>query len=463
VKEADGTLTHYVVTSVDITLSRAASDEIEQLAFYDPLTSLPNRRLLMDRLRQALLASARHSRHGALLFLDLDHFKTLNDTLGHDQGDLLLQQVARRLCSVVRDGDTVARLGGDEFVVLLENLSEQALEAADQTQSIGEKILAILNLSYQLGSHQHLSTASIGAVLFRGHQQALEDLLKQTDLAMYAAKSAGRNAIRFFDPQMQASITERTALEDDLRVALVQQQFRLYYQKQVTHDGRAIGAEVLIHWLHPVRGLVAPGSFIAHAEEIGQIVPIGQWVLQSACEQLKAWETDPLFSALALAVNVSARQFRQDEFVQQVQCAIKNSGARADRLKLEITESTVLDNVHDTIAKMLSLKAIGVRFSIDDFGTGQSSLSYLTQLPLDQLKIDQSFVHNIGIRPVDALIAQTIIGMGNNLRLEVIAEGVETEAQRAFLEEHGCLLCQGYWFGRPAPLDEFEASLRAAG
>ncbi len=460
VRDGQGTLTHYVATMIDITLRRAAADEIERLAFFDPLTRLPNRRLLMDRLRQALAGCTRHNRHGALLFLDLDHFKTLNDTLGHDLGDALLRQVAQRLGRVVREGDTVARLGGDEFVVLLEDLDEGAREAAEQTQAIGEKILAALNLPYQLDdTHQNHSTASVGAVLFSEQQQSFDDLLRQTDLAMYAAKAAGRNTIRFFDPQMQADISERAALEVDLRTALAERQFELYYQKQVRHDGSAVGAEVLIRWIHPQRGMILPGGFIAQAEETGQIIAIGDWVLRSACMQLKRWESDPGCEGLCLAVNVSARQFRQADFVQQVRDVLQATGARADRLKLELTESTVLHNVQDTIATMHALKTLGVRFSIDDFGTGQSSLSYLTQLPLDQLKIDQSFVRNIGIRPVDALIAQTIIGMANNLGLEVIAEGVETQAQRTFLERHGCLLCQGYLFGRPVPLAQFEASL----
>jgi diguanylate cyclase (GGDEF)-like protein/PAS domain S-box-containing protein len=465
--ETDGSVIPYEggnaiqVCIVDTTMRKAAAEEIEQLAYYDPLTRLPNRRLLLDRLRQAVVASARHGRHGAVLFLDLDHFKTLNDTQGHDAGDALLLQVAQRLKSVVRECDTVARLGGDEFVVLLEDLSAQALEAAEQTQTIGEKILHALNQAYQLGSHAHHSTASIGAVLFKNQQISVEDLLKQTDMAMYAAKTSGRNMVRFFDPQMQASITERAELDADLRHALTEQQFRLYFQKQVSHDGKVIGAEVLLRWLHPRRGLVAPGQFIPHAEETGQIVSIGLWVLQQACHQLKRWEADPERSHLRLAVNVSARQFRQTDFVEQVREVLQQSGARPSHLKLELTESTVLHNVDDTIAKMNALKAVGVRFSMDDFGTGHSSLSYLTQLPLNQLKIDQSFVRNIGVRTVDALITQTIIGMANNLGIEVIAEGVETESQRRFLEEHGCLLCQGYLFGKPAPLDEFERSFHS--
>ena len=462
--ETDGSVIPYdggsaiQISIVDNTLRKAAADEIEQLAFYDSLTQLPNRRLLNERLRHAVVASARHGRTGAVLFLDLDHFKTLNDTLGHDVGDALLQQVAQRLRNAVREGDSVARLGGDEFVVLLEGLSEHVPEAAEQTQSISEKILYALNQPYLLGSHTHHSTASIGAVLFSGQQQSIEDLLKQTDMAMYAAKTAGRNTVRFFDPQMQASITERAELEEDLRQAMSEQQFQLYFQKQVTHDGQIIGAEVLIRWLHPQRGLVLPGEFIHQAEETGQIQEIGQWVLHETCLQLKLWEADPQRQDLRLAVNVSAKQFRQPDFVEQVRAILQRTGARASHLKLELTESTVLHNVGDTISKMNELNSVGVRFSMDDFGTGHSSLSYLTQLPLNQLKIDQSFVRNIGVRSQDALIAQTIIGMANNLGLEVIAEGVETESQRVFLEQHGCLLCQGYLFGRPVPLHEFELS-----
>ncbi len=459
VKDEHGSVTHYVATMLDITQRKAAAEEIERLAFYDPLTGLPNRRLLMDRLQQALVSSARTSRHGALLFLDLDHFKVLNDTLGHDRGDVLLNQVAQRLGHAVREVDTVARLGGDEFVVLLEDLSEQAIDAADQTQHVGDKILAALNLPYPITTHHYHSTCSIGAVLFCGQTQTVDELLKQADLAMYDAKTAGRNGLRFFDPQMQASMTERAALEKDLRVALACGQFELYYQKQVTHVGQVVGAEVLIRWHHPERGVVSPLEFIALAEETGLIMPIGHWVLHTACAQLTHWAQDPTHSALQLAVNVSARQFRQGDFVELVRAVLLDTGAPPQRLKLELTESLVLDDVDDTIAKMNALRALGVRFAMDDFGTGQSSLSYLTQLPLDQLKIDQSFVRNIGVTPADALIVQTIIGMASNLGLEVIAEGVETQEQRDFLEHHGCGLCQGYLFGKPVPLTEFDASL----
>lgn len=456
VKDAKGGLSHYVGSAVDITQEKAAAREIEQLAFFDPLTKLPNRRLLMDRLRQALTSNARHGRHGALLFLDLDHFKTLNDTQGHDVGDNLLTQVAQRLVSVLREGDTVARLGGDEFVVLLEALSERGLEAAELVHFISEKMLLTLNQPYSLGACQHHSSASIGATLFSDQPISIDELMKQADLAMYAAKTAGRNTVRFFDPNMQATITAHALLEADLRLALSEQQFRLYFQKQVTHDRQVVGAEVLIRWQHPTRGLIAPAEFIPHAEESGLIVPMGLWVLENACEQLKRWEGDPRCNALRLAVNVSARQFHQPDFVQQVRDILQRTNIGAERLKLELTESAVLSNVKDTIVTMNLLKSDGVQFSLDDFGTGQSSLSYLTSLPLDQLKIDQSFVRNIGIRPEDALIAQTIIGMAKNLGMEVIAEGVETEAQRSFLEQHGCLLCQGYLFGHPMPIEEFE-------
>ena len=459
VKDQDGIVTNYVATLTDITLRKAAEEEIQHLAFYDPLTGLANRRLLLDRLNQALASSARSGNDGALLFLDLDHFKTLNDTLGHDIGDLLLQQVAERLTACVREGDTVARLGGDEYLVMLEDLSEQNIEAAAQTEAIGEKILTALNRPYQLATHEYHSTPSIGVALFSDHNQSQDDLLKHADIAMYQAKKAGRNTMRFFDPQMQASIDVRAALEADLRLALQEKQFKLYYQSQVYHNRQIIGAEVLLRWQHPVRGLVPPLEFIPLAEETGLILPIGQWVLEMACDQLKAWEGSIHTQHLQLAVNVSARQFYQPNFIEMVSQALSHSAINPDRLKLELTESLVLDNIADTILKMHALRGIGVRFSMDDFGTGHSSLAYLTQLPLDQLKIDQSFIRNIGIKSTDAVIVQTIIGMGNNLGMDIIAEGVETEAQRAFLQKHGCPACQGYLFSKPVPLEEFEVLL----
>ena len=451
-----------VITYHDVTALRRASAEIESLAFYDPLTNLPNRRLLMDRMQQLIAASVRSGQYGALLFLDLDHFKTLNDTMGHEVGDLLLQQVAERLKTCVRREDTVARLGGDEFVVMLHELSTHSEEAAAHARRVGEKILRKLNVPYSLGGYTHHSTPSIGATLMGGSLQPTVDLLKQADIAMYQVKSQGRNALCFFDPQMQIAISVRAQLESDLQAALAGRQFVLYYQPQFHLDGRIIGAEALIRWQHPERGLIAPGAFIGVAEESELIVPMGHWVLRTACEQLAAWQSDPRYRHVQLSVNVSARQFRQRDFVARVVEVLRETGARAHLLKLELTESLVLDNVDDTIAKMGLLKTKGVRFSVDDFGTGYSSLAYLTRLPLDQLKIDQSFVHNLGVRHTDDVIVQTIIGMARNLELDVIAEGVETPAQKAVLAEYGCLLFQGYLLGLPGPVAELEALLRQA-
>jgi predicted signal transduction protein with EAL and GGDEF domain len=350
-------------------------------------------------------------------------------------------------------------LGGDEFVVLLEGLSSDRSEAAMQAREVGEKMLNDLTQPYLLKNVEHFSTASIGISLFINYRQNLDDLLKQADTAMYAAKKAGRNTLRFFDPAMQEALEMRSQLEATIRKSLPKHEFKLFYQVQVDSTHRPIGAEALIRWEHPERGLIFPDKFIPIAEDTGLILPLGKWVLETACAQLKKWESDPLSSGLTLAVNVSAKQFRQPDFAKQVSEIIAQSLINPARLKLELTESTVLDNVADTIAKMHALKKIGVSFSMDDFGTGYSSLAYLTQLPLDQLKIDKSFVQNIGTKSSDAMIIQTIIGMANNLGIEVIAEGVETEAQLDFLGGAGCLLYQGYLFGRPAPAKEFAVAL----
>jgi diguanylate cyclase (GGDEF)-like protein len=391
-----------------------------------------------------------------LLFLDLDNFKTLNDTKGHDIGDLLLVEVAKRLSSCVRDGDTVARLGGDEFLVVLEALDAIATEAASQAEQIAEKIRAVLSEPYTLNQHQFHTTASIGIALFYGHQDSMDNLLKYADTAMYQAKTAGRNAIRFYDPEMQAAIVARADLESELRQALSRHQFRVHYQLQVDSQGRALGAEVLLRWEHHDRGLVSPMYFITLAEDTNLIVPIGLWVLQSACDQLAAWQRDASTRGLSLAVNVSAKQFRQPDFVAQVQRILVESGAKPSQLKLELTESTVLENVEDTITKMRELKLLGASFSMDDFGTGYSSLQYLKRLPLDQIKIDRSFVRDITSDPNDAAIVQTIVAMTQALGLNVIAEGVETEAQRDFLDKHGCHAFQGFLFSKPVPLEQFE-------
>ncbi|MGA7749791.1 MAG: EAL domain-containing protein [Gallionella sp.] len=460
VYDNDRRLTHYVAVFRDISNRKQSEQEIHQLAFYDPLTMLPNRRLLMDRLQQALAVSARNGRYGALLFLDLDHFKTINDTQGHAMGDHLLIEVARRLQTCVREGDSVARLGGDEFVVVLEDLSNEADEAATQTESVAEKIRSELGQPYLLKDYECYSTVSIGISLFFNHQESAEDLLQQADVAMYQAKMAGRNTIRFFDPQMQRALEARAALEADLRHALEKPQFRLYYQIQVDSLRRPLGAEALLRWDHPERGLILPMQFIPLAEETGLIVPIGFWVLQAACAQLKEWQNDASTRDLTLAVNVSAKQFRQPDFVFLVQSVLQESGAKPSHLKLELTESIVLENVEDTISKMHEIKALGVSFSMDDFGTGYSSLQYLKRLPLDQIKIDRSFVRDIATDPNDAAIVQTIIAMTETLRLYVIAEGVETEAQREFLELRGCHAFQGFLFSKPLPLDEFERLLK---
>jgi diguanylate cyclase (GGDEF)-like protein/PAS domain S-box-containing protein len=459
VKDEAGIVTNFVASQMDITNSKAASEEIENLAFYDPLTQLPNRRLLLDRLKQALAASTRSGKRGALLFLDLDHFKTINDTLGHDVGDLLLQQVAKRLVACVREGDTVARLGGDEFVVLLEALSKDELEAATQTETIGHKIQAALNQPYKFAAYEHRSTPSLGATLFNDHEASVEMLLKQADIAMYEAKSAGRNALRFFDPKMQEAITARLDIEAELHKAIEQQQFQLYYQVQVGRNGQALGAEALIRWQHPERGLITPFNFIPLAEETGLILPIGRWVLNAACAQLKRWEQQEMTRHLSLSVNVSAKQFHQVDFVEQVQSVVMHHGINPARLNLELTESMLLQNVSAMILKMNALRAIGIRFELDDFGTGYSSLQYLKQLPLYQLKIDQSFVRDIASDGGDRTLVRAIISMAHNLDLEVIAEGVEDEEQREFLKNNGCNYYQGYLFGRPVPIDAFEAVL----
>jgi diguanylate cyclase (GGDEF)-like protein/PAS domain S-box-containing protein len=456
VLDRGGVATHYVAALTDITLSKAASDEIRSLAFFDPLTHLPNRRLLRDRLEQALVALARQPGIGALMFIDLDNFKTLNDTLGHNVGDLLLRQVAERLESCVREGDTVARLGGDEFVVLLEHLDHRPDQAAHQAEVVALKILAALNLPYWLARHICHSTPSIGITLFADQRQRPDELLMQADIAMYQTKKGGRNGLRFFDRQMQERVAARAELEEQLRLALERGQFHLYYQPQVDRDGRVIGAEALLRWERPGHGFVPPAQFIPLAEESGLILPIGAWVLEQACLQLAAWQRDPDTRALRLAVNVSARQFRQPGFADGVELLLARHGVRPGLLKLELTESILVDSIEGTIATMRRLKALGIRFSLDDFGTGYSSLQYLKRLPLDQLKIDQSFVRDLASDGSDQAIVRTIIGMARSLKLDVIAEGVETPTQLACLADAGCLHYQGYLFGKPVPIDDFD-------
>ena len=443
----------------DISQQRSDIEAIHHLAFYDALTELPNRRLLLDRLQQAMHASERSGLHGALMFLDLDNFKQLNDTQGHAVGDELLQQVALRLQACVRAGDSVARLGGDEFVVLLESLSHDEHESAAQAEVIAKNILLTLGQPYALRDSWHNSTSSIGVVVFMQGQEGLEELLKTADLAMYQAKTAGRNTACFYDPVMQAAATARIELTQAMLQGLQLNEFMLHYQIQVDAAGVCVGVEALVRWRNPQRGMVAPSEFIPLAEETGVILPLGQWVLETACSQLRQWAEDPSTARWSMAVNVSAAQFAQADFVACVAAALGKTGADPRLLKLELTESMLVNDVDGIIVKMQQIKALGLSFSLDDFGTGYSSLSFLKLLPLDQLKIDQSFVRNLLTDPDDAVIATTIIALGRHLGLTVIAEGVETAEQRDFLISIGCDTFQGYYFGRPMPANEVLAQL----
>ena len=461
VRDLRGEVSHYVGTATDITERKEAERQIEHLAFYDLLTGLPNRRLFTDRLQRAMGGSARSRRIGALLFIDLDNFKVVNETCGHECGDQLLIEAAGRLVSCVRESDTIARLGGDEFVAMLEDLSENPREAAAQSRSVGDKILESLSRPYTIGGRQHHTPPSIGATLFSGTGDGADELVKQGDIALYQAKAAGRSTLRFFDPEMQSAVAARANLEADLRQCLPQRQLVLHYQPQVDRGATIVGAEALLRWRHPRRGTIGPGEFIPVAEETGMILAIGQWVLEQACARLAEWARNPRTAGLRLAVNVSALQFRQDDFVTQVSQALASSGAPPARLELELTESLVLTDVQDSIEKMRALRQLGVGFAMDDFGTGFSSLSYLTRLPLDQIKIDQSFVRNLPDNPSDALVAQAILTLAQSLRLAVVAEGVETEAQRAFLDRHGCPAYQGYLFSKPLEWEELGKRLAA--
>lgn len=445
----DGNLAHYVATLTDHTLRKAEEEQMKFMAHYDSLTKLPNRQFLLMRLQQAVALSIRSGREGALLFIDLDNFKILNDTLGHDMGDLLLQQVAQRLNTCIREGDTVARLGGDEFVILLEGLSTDLQEAADQVEAVGEKILATLNQIYDLAGHPYHNTPSIGATLFHGRTESVSELFKSADLAMYHAKAAGRNALRFFDPEMQAAVNARIHLEEELRQALQKGQLILHYQAQVDNDGHMTGAEALLRWQHPTRGLLPPERFISLAEDTGLIIPMGYWVLNTVCQQLADWAAVKEMAHMNLAVNISPRQFCQEDFVTQVSSALNETGANPQRLCFELAENMLGQNLEDAVAKMSALKSLGTRLALDHFGHGPCSISYLRRLPLDQLKIGHRFIQEIANNHCDPVIVKSIVILGDGLNVAVIADRVETAEQLRALRHSDCRAFQGFLFSQP--------------
>jgi diguanylate cyclase (GGDEF)-like protein/PAS domain S-box-containing protein len=453
-----GSVTNYVAVFTDITQHKKAEETIHNLAFYDALTKLPNRRLLLDRLKQAMITSERKNCQGALLIINLDDFKSLNDTRGHEIGDLLLVEIAKRIQSCIHADDALARLGSDEFAVLFDTLNVEVEQAALQAASVAERIHHAIKQPFALRGQTHYCKACIGISIFRGNEVSFEEILKRTDAALFQAKETGRDKIHFFDTDMQAVLEARVELESWLRMA-IPEQLRLFYQMQVDHHGKIFGAEVLVRWQHPGKGLISPAEFIPLAEETGLILSIGRWVLETACRQLKVWENDLKTRHLILSVNVSAKQFHQLSFVDEVLDILAQTGADPTLLKLELTESLLVENVDSIILKMTALKEKGVRFSLDDFGTGFSSLAYLKRLPIDQLKIDQSFVRDINIDPNDAAIVRSVIALGHSLGLEVIAEGVETKEQKNFLAVHGCHQFQGYFFSKPVPLESFELLL----
>jgi diguanylate cyclase (GGDEF)-like protein/PAS domain S-box-containing protein len=459
VSGSDGKIHNYIGTFTDLSEHKEAKEAIYRLAYYDPLTDLPNRRLLLDHMDSTLKNSTHNLHNGALLMIDLDNFKFINDTKGHAIGDLLLIEVAKRLKSCVRDGDIVARWGGDEFVIMLNILGKDANKAALQAEVSSKNLINISNQPILIAGEELHCTFSVGISMFTVPMSSSDEILKRADIAMYQAKASGRNTISFFDPAAHALLEERQIVLSELHQALPSEQLKLYFQVQIVQTNReckAVGAEVLLRWQHPQRGLVSPAEFIPLAEDSGLIIPIGLWVLVNVCTQLKTWEANPMTQSLTLSVNVSARQFGQPDFVEQVCKVLEKTGAKATRLKIELTESLVLDDVADTIEKMKELKLLGINFSIDDFGTGYSSLSYLKKLPINQLKIDQSFVREIDTDHSDAIIVQTIIGMAHNFGFNVIAEGVETKAQRDCLVRYGCNAFQGYLFSKPVPLEDFE-------
>ncbi len=455
VKNNRGETTHYVAVFTDLSEKKKFEEYISQLAFYDPLTDLPNRRLLLERIEQVLIQAKRKNTYAAILYMDLDRFKVLNDSMGHQTGDELLVQVAKRLKQSIRQEDTPTRLGGDEFVILVHTDTNRQDEATQKILNLAEKIMRKLNEPYLIKGNEHYFSSSMGVTLFSGQcQLAANDLLQQADTAMYRSKEKGRNTISFFDRSMQEAADKRLQIENALRMAIEQQQFTLYFQPQVDRTGRIISAEALIRWNHPDKGLIAPNEFIPIAEETGMIQQIGAWVIEAACSRIKLWQQVGRDYAY-VSINVSSQQFRQKDFVTNVRRAIVQADIESSRLMIEITESVLMQDINDTIEKMQALMELGIAISIDDFGTGYSSLAYLTQFPLSQLKIDQRFVKNIDVDKNSAVIVETIIAMAGNLGLKVVAEGVETERQLEFLVEKGCVVFQGYFFGKPVPVDQF--------
>jgi len=458
-KNTEGKVIGLATLVQDITELQKSQEEIHYLAYYDLLTNLPNRRLLMDRLQQALIASKRSKKYAAVLFIDLDNFKNLNDMQGHATGDLLLQEVAQRLVKAVREKDTISRFGGDEFVLILQDLGLENSQAVESCRVVVNKIIATINRPYTLENRDYRTSSSIGACLFLGEELDISEILKRADTAMFQAKQAGRNDMKFFDETLQPMIEFRASLESDLRGAEFNVELLPYYQFQVDQQQQVTGAELLLRWLHPVHGIISPLEFIPIAEESNLINEIGHSVLQHACKQINAWQAHENTRHLILSINISARHFSQVDFVEEVANALQSYNCPANLLRLELTESLMLKSVEDIADKMHLLRDVGVLLSLDDFGTGYSSLSVLRRFPLDELKIDRSFVSNILTNRDDAVIMQTIIAMGKNLNLEVIAEGVETVEQMAFLRESGCLKYQGYLYGRPMPIAEFEKQL----
>lgn len=445
---------------MEMSMSVYINAGLEHLASYDALTNLPNRRLLLDRLSQLQATGNNNGQYSAVLFVDLDDFKAINEAEGHSQGNIILKKTAQRLQDCVCQMDTVARSGADDFIVILKDIGQDMFQATTKSKHIGNKILQELRKPYELFNYTYTTSASIGITLFQGRENSIEDILRWTDMALYQAKAAGKNNLKFYDQNMQDTVLYQLELDQDLHTAMKEEQFFLLYQAQVNETGHLTGAEALVRWRHPQKGTVSPDKFIPKAEENGVILALGLWVLKTACRQLADWAARPQTSQLTLSVNISSRQFRQLNFAEQVLEVLAETGGNPKLLKLEITESMLVDDIEETLKKMKILTKKGIQFSLDDFGTGYSSLSYLKHFPLAQLKIDKSFVRGVSEDPTDDAIAEAIVGLGRSLKLSIIAEGVENEGQRAFLNRCGCNLFQGYLFGRPVPVTDLEYELR---